>query len=126
MQALGNATQSSGRGRLREGDGVRRSLWLRPRARTIQQCFNSQRPLGTATSGDCGITYSSSLTGRYTLDFGFQVNDRFVSASAAGSQGAKTVVSAVPSPSSNTGVNVTTLNFGTQNYSTDRFFIFVY
>lgn len=125
MQALGNATQS------RAGGGfVKAMAFVDPFASTtsekIKQCFNSQRPIGTATSGDCGITYSSSLTGRYTLGFGFQVNDRFVSASAAGSQGAKTVVSAVPSPSSNTGVNVTTLNFGTQNYSTDRFFIFVY
>jgi hypothetical protein len=125
IQALGHATQSR-----TKGGFVKAMAFVDPFASTasekIKQCFNSQRPIGTATSGDCGITYSSSLTGRYTLGFGFQVNDRFVSASAASDPGTKTVVSARPSPSSNTGVNVTTLNFGTNNYSTDRFFIFVY
>ena len=129
MQALGNATQSR-----TKGGFVKAMAYVDPNhldpansPDPILQCFNSQRPAGRATPpGDCGITYSSSLTGRYTLNFGFQVSDRFVSASAASDPGEKTVVSARPSPSTNTAVNVTTLNFGTNNYSTDSFYIFVY
>ena len=44
----------------------------------IRQCFNSQLPPTQATSGDCGLTYSSPFMGEYVIDFGFQVGDRFV------------------------------------------------
>jgi hypothetical protein len=82
MQALGNATQS------RTGNGfVKAMLFLDPIGHPsdpIQQCFNSQLPPSQATSGDCGITSSELAPGRYKLDFGFQVNDRFVSATGEG------------------------------------------
>lgn len=45
----------------------------------IRQCFNSQRPAGQATSGNCGLSSTRNAPGRYAVDFNFQVYDRFVS-----------------------------------------------
>jgi hypothetical protein len=77
MQALGNATQS------RTGNGFVKAMALvdpvgHP-SDPIQQCFTSQLAASQATSGNCGITYSSSSAGQYSLDFGFRVDDRFAS-----------------------------------------------
>jgi hypothetical protein len=44
---------------------------------SIQQCYNSQTPVLHAT-GDCGISVTI-VAGTYSIDFGFDVSDRFVS-----------------------------------------------
>jgi hypothetical protein len=48
---------------------------------SILQCYNSQTPVLHAT-GDCGISVTHGATGTYLVDFGFNVSDRFVSATA--------------------------------------------
>ena len=98
MQALGNATQS------RAGGGfVKAMAFVDPFASTtsekIKQSFNSRASYRDRDERRLrDHLQQDSLTGRYTLGFGFQVNDRFVSASAAGFQGRRTgrVGSAVP------------------------------
>ena len=78
--AAGNATQT------RTGNGfVKAMAYVAPLASDpIQYCFNSQLPASQATSGHCGIDFSSTGPGTYDLYFSnFQVTDRFVSATPA-------------------------------------------
>jgi hypothetical protein len=78
MQALGNATQARSKGGF-----VKAMAFVNPGSNDpVQQCFNSQRAPSLATSGNCGITFSRVTTGEYTLDLGFQVDDRVFSATA--------------------------------------------
>jgi hypothetical protein len=79
FNASGNATQS------RTGGGFVKAMAFVSTGATdqIKQCFNSQLPAGQATSGDCGIAYSSRGTGIYDVDFGFKVSDRIVSVTPA-------------------------------------------
>jgi hypothetical protein len=79
MQALGNATQT----RAKNGF-VKAMAYIDPvnhPSDPIQQCFNSQLAATQATSGNCGITFSGT-SGDYSVDFGFQVSDRFISVTA--------------------------------------------
>jgi hypothetical protein len=80
MQAQGNATQS------RDKSGfVKAMAYISPlRADPIANCFSSQLPPGQATSGTCGFTFTRLDTGRYIVDFGFKVDDRFVSVTPYG------------------------------------------
>lgn len=103
MQALGNATQTRNR------NGFVKAMALVNAADTgneVQGCFNSQLPPGQATSGTCGITFSKSQTGIYTLDVGFRVDDRFVLVSP---YIANTEVSAHPDPNSTTATTALTV-----------------
>ncbi len=81
MQALGNATQSR-----TEGGFVKAMAYVAPgdTSNHIHQCFNSQLAASQATSNDCGMTFASTGSGQYQIDFGFQVNDRFVSVTPVG------------------------------------------
>jgi hypothetical protein len=45
----------------------------------IRHCFNSQIAGSSAATPPCGITFFYNSPGDYTLDFGFEVDDRFVS-----------------------------------------------
>jgi hypothetical protein len=45
----------------------------------VGDCFNSQVAASQATSGDCGITVQRLATGRYSVNFGFEATNRFVS-----------------------------------------------
>lgn len=47
--------------------------------RSIHYCFNSQIAPSTGTVPDCGFQLQRLDIGVYVFDFGFQVNDRFVS-----------------------------------------------
>ena len=114
LKASGNATQS------RAGSGfVKAMAFIDPfnSADPIRQCFNSQLPPSQATSGDCDIIYTKISTGYYNFDFGFQVNDRFVSVTPARYLSEMTVLP--------TGTN-TQWDVVTSGPSDNRFFIFVY
>jgi hypothetical protein len=81
LAASGNATQT------RTGNGfVKAMAYVDPVGHPsdpIQQCFNSQLSPSQATSGNCGIATFTS-PGFQDLDFGFRVDDRFVSATESG------------------------------------------
>jgi hypothetical protein len=49
-------------------------------------CFNSTLIGAPATVSPCGFTFHAWGPGDYTIDFGFQVSDRFVSTTPGGSQ----------------------------------------
>lgn len=46
----------------------------------IVRCFNSQLPAGLASTPPCGFVYGEPTPGLVTIDFGFQISDRFMSA----------------------------------------------
>jgi hypothetical protein len=120
MQALGNATQSRAKGGF-----VKAMALVSPGgADPIKHCFNSQLPPSQATSGDCGITYSSSGIGLYHLDFGFQVNDRFASVTSLSDRG---FVSAEPTGNPSNTFEVITYDSKTSGGATYfPFYIIVY
>jgi hypothetical protein len=121
MQALGNATQSRAKGGF-----VKAMAYVDPisfPSDSIRQCFNSQRPPTLATSGNCGMTYSRTAAGHYTIDFGFQVNDRF--ALATGAQAADAPVTVGPTPT-NTRLFVDAFDPGDNVYRENKFFIVVF
>jgi hypothetical protein len=121
MQALGNATQSR-----TKGGFVKAMAFVDPIGHPsdpIQQCFNSQRPATLATSGNCGIAFTKSSTGDYSLDFGFQVSDRFVT--ATGAQQADSTITVAPQPT-NTRFEVASFDAGDNVFRENKFYIFVY
>lgn len=71
MLADGNTTQSRNKGG-----------WVKAMARvagtSISRCYNSLSAGTGVSTPPCGFT-SSGSAGTYTVDFGFQVNDRFIS-----------------------------------------------
>lgn len=117
MQALGNATQA------RTGNGFVKAMALidpiNHPSDPIRQCFNSQVAASLATSGDCGLTYTLTNPGRYTIDFGFQVNDRVASVT---DQTDATIATAAANGT--TSFRVATWSVG--SYLTTAFFIVVY
>jgi hypothetical protein len=79
MQAFGNASQS------RAANGFVKAMAFindNDPADPVKQCFNSQLPPFFATSGNCGITVSIGTISD-ALNFGFQIDDRFVSVTEA-------------------------------------------
>lgn len=57
------------------GPGVRAMVFVNANG-TIARCFNG---VTGATTGSCGFTVSRPLEGNYTINFGFRVDDRFIS-----------------------------------------------
>lgn len=51
---------------------------------TIQRCFNSTLNGTAATTPPCGFNLLEQVPGVFTIDFGFEVDDRFVNATAYG------------------------------------------
>jgi hypothetical protein len=83
MQALGNTTQTR-----TNGGFVKGMAYVDPIGHPsdpVQQCFNSQLSPNGASGppGNCGISYSRLNTGAYNIGFGFRVDDRIASATAA-------------------------------------------
>jgi hypothetical protein len=103
---------------------------------TIARCFNSQLGGSTASTAPCGITVTSTVENNgdlnfYTVDFGFEVDDRFVQVSftrSLGSDGTGSVQSyCVGCGVSSTQVSITQASTSTFAENADNsFYIFVY
>ena len=119
FQALGNATQ------VREKGGfVKAMAWVRPgTSDPIVNCFNSGVAPSQATTGHCGITYSSPSTGRHTLNFGFQVTDRFFAVTSSSCASCIASADVIQSPSPN-AVDVRT--YGSTGFTNSAFWIIVF
>jgi hypothetical protein len=122
MQALGNATQSRAKGGF-----VKAMAYVDPINHAndpVQECFNSQLPPGQATSGNCGISYNRTSAGQYLVGFGFQVSDRFLSATSA--KAADQTMTVVRRPFDNTRLNVASYDPGDNVYRDNAFYLLVY
>jgi hypothetical protein len=78
----GMATDSNASQARTMGGWVKAMVYVNPFEGGIQRCFNSQLPGSQATLAPCGITYIYNSEGDYTIDFGFEVDDRFPQAIA--------------------------------------------
>lgn len=79
IAATGNASQSRDK-----GGWVKAMVLVNPDG-SIARCYNGQTG---ASTGDCGFSVSLADVPFYTVQFGFQVSDRFFSLSAVGDSAA--------------------------------------
>ncbi len=77
----GMATDSNATQARSMGGWVKAMVYVDPFNGGIQRCFNSQLPGSQATTVPCGMTYTYLAAGEYLIDFGFQVDDRFLQVS---------------------------------------------
>ncbi|MBS0569202.1 MAG: hypothetical protein JSS28_01205 [Proteobacteria bacterium] len=49
----------------------------------IDRCFNSQLPARVASIPPCGFTYGEPNPGHVTIDFGFEIDDRYLAATSS-------------------------------------------
>jgi hypothetical protein len=78
LDSTGNALQST-----RTGGGMVKAMVLVDQ-NGVGICFNSTLIGAPATTPPCGFAFHGWGPGDYTIDFGFQVDDRFVSTTAGG------------------------------------------
>ena len=76
VQAEGHATQSHDAG------GLVKAMAFLDSGGNVLRCFNSQR--GYPTAGSCGLSAWRAALGVFDIDFGFSVDDRFVSVTPYG------------------------------------------
>jgi hypothetical protein len=122
FQALGNTTQTRNRSGF-----VKAMALIDPTSTPAEKrCFNSQlAPSQGPASIPCGITFNYAVDpshpGQFDVDFGFPVNDRFVSVSA---QSSSQTVGAFPAGSPSDRVFVS--NRCPSGLCDSPFYIFVY
>jgi hypothetical protein len=61
---------------------------------TITRCFNSYLTGAAATTPPCGFNLTEVQPGLFNIDFGFQMNDRFIMATLINSSSACTLYAA--------------------------------
>jgi len=77
LHAEGNATQARDKGGF-----VKAMAYIDPYlpdGQRVVRCYNSQRAGNLASTAPCGITVEKLGPGRYIINFGFDVRDRFIS-----------------------------------------------
>jgi hypothetical protein len=80
LHAEGNATQSSDKGGF-----VKAMAYVDPflpAGQYVVRCFNSQQAGNAAATAPCGITVTRQAPGYYVIDFGFNMEGRFISLTA--------------------------------------------
>ncbi|MEO8072880.1 MAG: hypothetical protein ABI686_06505, partial [Acidobacteriota bacterium] len=75
LHVAGNAVQDRDKG------GMVKALLYVAGDGTIQRCYNG---VSGASTGNCGFSVTGGSSGNYTINLGFQVTDRFLSATAHG------------------------------------------
>jgi hypothetical protein len=88
----------------------------------VTRCFNSQASGATINTPPCGISIVSHSQGSNTLDFGFEVDDRFVTVTPSSINGTLPGVFVI----SANQLEINTYNIFFQDYTDDRFYIVVY
>jgi hypothetical protein len=76
VHAQGNAVQARDKG------GFVKAMAYIDRFQNVVRCFNSQQAGDASSTSPCGITVTRNTVGTYTIDFGFNVEDRFFSVTA--------------------------------------------
>jgi hypothetical protein len=123
FNAAGNATQLRGKGGFVKAMAVVAPGAIDP----ILDCFNSQLPPSQATSGDCGISYTEEPgAGKYHIDFGFSVDDRFASLTTKTAGSAVTTAFPAGASPPFTGFDVITFDVVDNAYADLPSYILVY
>lgn len=93
---------------------------------SITRCFNSTLSGAAATTPPCGFNLSELLPGDFALDFGFQVNDRFILATPDDADTACTMYAGAGPYASATAVEVRCVYGGGINSYPFRASVFVF
>lgn len=95
---------------------------------TVNRCFNSTLGGAAATTPPCGFTISFNSNTGNTIDFGFQVSDRFYSATMATCECGSLipVLLATPSSSDVNALTVGVYQTGTSNQIPANWYLIVY
>jgi hypothetical protein len=94
--------------------------------RKMLRCFNSNLAGAAATTVPCGFSTNFFTTGVYGVDFGFEVDNRFLSANAFGHGGHYYVAGASPNPSSASQVIVNVFDVNSLSLQNGIFTVIVY
>jgi len=95
----------------------------------VTRCFNSQQTGAAISTPPCGITISHVSQGINILDFGFQVNDRFVLVSGINNGGFPTTnfpACPISGPCTVNQLEMITINVFTGGNADNGFFVFIY
>lgn len=90
------------------------------------RCFNASLAGAAATTVPCGFSTNFFATGVYGVDFGFEVDNRFLSANAFGHGGHYYVAGASPNPSSSSQVIVNVFDVNSLSLQNGIFTVIVY
>ena len=90
------------------------------------RCFNANLAGAAATTVPCGFSTNFFTTGVYGVDFGFEVDNRFLSANAFGHGGHYYVAGASPNPSSSSQVIVNVFDVNSLSLQNGIFTVIVY
>jgi hypothetical protein len=76
-----------------EGGWVKAMAFVSQTAGKIVRCYNSQIAAPQSSTPPCGMTFTNPQSGEMTLDFGFEVDDRFISLTASAQGGSASLAS---------------------------------
>jgi len=116
-----NVTQSR-----EKGGWVKAMAYVDPFASggiAITRCYNSQQTGAAVSTPPCGISIVFHDQGDNILDFGFEVDDRFISATSYQNF---VVVAAGPYPFNSNQIEVGTIYVGNASPTDSQFYIFVF
>jgi len=122
LHAEGNATQAR-----EKGGFVKAMAYIDPflpAAQYVVRCYNSQTSGNQSSTAPCGITVTRTGPGRYIIDFGFDVRDRFISVTPRNSGGS----AAAGTGGAALGANQAFIAFTStrDEYIDLQFYVFVY
>ena len=95
---------------------------------SIVRCFNSTLTGASATTPPCGITLSEAShgLGHWILDFGFEVDDRFISVNLGDYDATNFPVQIGVTPISTTQAEVSVIHDSSADGSASNFWVFIY
>jgi hypothetical protein len=123
LGCTGDATQS------RPANGLVKALVFvdpaQPDGSQIVSCYNSQLAEPAASTAPCGFAYEHVDLGIYIVSFPFEVDDRFVQATAFGTFGVRGIGASIVSNVSN-GIQLGTYYYDTGNSTDTGFYLTVF
>jgi hypothetical protein len=120
IAATGNASQSRNK-----GGWIKAMVFVLANG-TIARCYNG---LTGASTGNCGFSVTRIFNRIYSVDFGFQVSDRFVSVTTStilDSIPAETIAARIQATSNINQINVLTFYANSGDYVVSDFYLIVY
>jgi hypothetical protein len=83
----GMATDGPAQQARNKGGWIKALAFVSQSQSKIVRCFNSQIAPPAATTPPCGFVFQNPSSGHISLDFGFEVDDRFIQLTAGGNAG---------------------------------------
>ena len=107
-----------------QGGWVKAMVFVDPSSNRIVNCFNSQLAASASSVPPCGFTYSHASAGETRIDFGFPVDNRFLSATLYSGQ--RSTITVANPLNSNTAVDVNTYYINDDESKDIGYYLVVY